>query len=262
MEGKSFERREGEPKHNIIIVDFLRHGASFYMEDKTPEEKKKEMMGKYPRDLTPEGEKGVEETVEKIVETVDPENDTVVLWSSPAWRSQGSEDILIEKLKERGIPIHKDSAIPSMRNFDKYDNEFMEKFWEELAPTGKSAELAYARNPEFQEKNDKFESQPGVKRRAERTLHYIGYLAKHANLEGKRLRIIGVSHFEFLNPIIEDIFGSKVEKGEGINKAENVQIVFDYNPENNEIKISADFRDEHKENIVFDRQRRHFIAEQ
>ena len=257
FEGKIFEKKESEPKNNVIIVDFLRHGTTEYQENFATHEEKLAMNGDYPRDLTPKGEQEVKETVEKIVHTINPETDIVVLWSSPAWRAQGSEDILRKLLEEHEIPIYKDSAIGSMRNFDQHDKEFMNNLWESLAPIGKSAEIMYARDPEFQEKNEKFESQPEVKRRAERVFYYIQCLAKNAQLQGKRLRIIGVSHFEFLNPVIEEIFGSKVDTGQGINKGEEMQITFDYSPGKKEMKISADFRGEHKDGITFDKDR-HF----
>lgn len=243
------------------MVDFLRHGTTEYQENFTSSEDKEAMNGEYPRDLTPGGEQEVRETAEKIVRTINPETDIVVLWSSPAWRAQGSEDILRKLLEKHNIKIYKDSAVSSMRNFDQYDRGFMNDFWDELAPTKKSAELMYARDPEFQEKNDKFESQPEVKRRAERVFNYIHYLAEHVNLQDKRLRIIGVSHFEFLNPIVEEVFGSKVEKGEGVNKGEEISMVFDFNPQTKDMKISANFRGERKEDIKLDKSNRHFVIE-
>lgn len=261
MEGTFLEKRESEPKHNVIIVDFLRHGTTEYQENFATHEEKLAMNGNYPRDLTPKGEQEVKETVEKIVHTINPETDIVVLWSSPAWRAQGSEDILRELLEEHEIPVYKDSSVKSMRNFDQHDKEFMNNLWDSLAPIGKSAELMYARDPEFQEKNEKFESQPEVKRRAERVFHYIQHLAEHAHLQGKRLRIIGVSHFEFLNPMIEEIFGPKVESGQGVAKGEEMRVTFDYSPGKKEMKISADFRGEHKEDIEFSADR-HFEAKQ
>src|SRR3990172_9689325 len=168
FEKRKIEKKENEPKHNIVIVDFLRHGTTEYQENFASPEEKESMNGNYPSDLTPEGKKEVRETVEKMARTINPETDIVVLWSSPAWRAQGSEDVIRELLKERKIEVYKDSPIPSMRNFDQYDKDFMEDLWKKLGPIGKSAELAYSRDPEFQEKNDKFESQSEVKRRAER----------------------------------------------------------------------------------------------
>jgi len=260
-EGDFFEKKEAEPKHNVVMVDFLRHGATEYLENFVSPDDKSLMDGKYPRDLTPEGEREVEKTVDRIVHTINPETDIVVLWSSPAWRAQGSEDILRELLEVHGIQVYKDSAIGSMRNFDQKDREYMNNLWEEFVADGKSPELSYARDPEFQNKNEKFESQPEVKRRAERVFNYIRYFAEHANLQGKRLRIIGVSHFEFLNPIIEDIFGTKIEEGEGMKKGEDMSITFDFDPASKGMKIEADFRGKHKEDIVFNKEKRRFITE-
>ncbi len=259
FESKKIESREMEPKHNIVIVDFLRHGTTEYLENFTSDEKKKEMGDKLPRDLTPEGEEEVRKTAEEIVQKIDPKNEIVVLWSSPAWRAQGSENIVRELLEEKGIEVYKDSAIPSMRNFDQHDEQFMNDLWEKLAPTGKSAEIMYSRDPKFQEKNERFESQPEVRKRAERVFNWIRYLTKHAELKGKKLHIVGVSHFEFLNPIMEDIFEHKVEEGYGVEKGEGMTIQFNFDPNSKELVISADFRGEHKDGISFDKNQRKFF---
>ena len=259
LESKKIESRETAPTHNIVVVDFLRHGTTEYVENFTPEEKKKIMNGEFPLDLTPEGEEEVRKTAEEIVKKIDPKNEVVVLWSSPAWRAQGSEDIVRELLVEKGIEIYKDSAIPSMRNFDQHDEQFMNDLWEKIAPTGKSAEIMYSRDPEFQEKNEKFESQPEVRKRAERVFNWVRYLAEHAELKGKKLHIVGVSHFEFLNPIMEDIFEHKVEEGYSVKKGEDMTIQFDFDPSSKELVISADFRGEHKDGISFDKDRRKFF---
>jgi len=259
IEKTFFEKRESEPKHNTVVVDFLRHGTTDYLENYASQEDVEMMNGKYPKDLTEKGEQEVIETAKKIVDTINPETDIVVLWSSPKWRAQGSEEIIKEMLEKRGIPILKDSSIESMRSFDQHDKDFMNDLWAKIAPIGNSAETMYARDPEFQEKNEKFESQPEVKKRAERVFNWIRYLAERANLNGKRLRIIGASHFEFINPIMEDIFGQKVEEGKGVQKGEDMQVIFDFNKEKKEMKISADFRGEHKDNISFDIENRKFI---
>lgn len=253
-----FENKETEPKHNLVSVFFLRHGNTSYLENDTSDEEKKLMNGEFPKDLTPEGEDEVRLTAEKIVQKIDPEKDIVILWSSPAWRAQGSEGIIREELEKKGISIYKDSSISSMVNFEQYDSDYMRDLWNETAITGRSTELMYARDPKFQEKNDKFESQPEVKQRAERVFNYIRYLTEHVDLKGKRLCIVGVSHFEFLNPVMEDIFGPKVEQGEGVEKGEDIELNFDYNPDTKDINISADFRGEHKDGIILDKEKRKF----
>ncbi|MDB5190317.1 MAG: hypothetical protein JWN49_643 [Parcubacteria group bacterium] len=250
--GSRLESNELEPRSNVVIADFLRHGSTEYKQNFATAEEIEAMGGNFPRDLSPKGEEEVRKTAKEIIATINPETDIVVLWSSPAWRAQGSEEILKELLEEKGISINRDSSIGSMRNFQQRDKEYMNALWESLAPTGKSAEFTYARDPEFQEKNDKFESQPEVKRRAERVLNAIYTLTKKADLQGKRLRIIGASHFEFLNPVVEDIYGPKVDTGEGINKGENIRLTFTNDPVNDGVKISSDFRGEHKDGITFD----------
>lgn len=256
-----FESKEAEPKHSLVTAYFMRHGKTDYLENKTSEEDKSLMRGNFPKDLTIEGENEVRETAKKIVAKINPENDIVILWSSPAWRAQGSEDIVRAELEQSGITVYKDQSISSMKSFEQYDQEYMNDIWKNLNPTGKSAELMYARDPKFQAKNDKFESQPEVKMRAERVFNYIRYLAEHVDLKGKRLCIVGVSHFEFINPIMEDIFGPKLETGEGINKGEDIEINFDYNQGTKQTSISAEFRGEQKEEIIFDKDKRHFVNE-
>lgn len=262
FEFEELENIEKEPEHNIVEVDLMRHGSTKYLEDYTSKEDKEKMKmdGKYPRDLTPKGEQEIFESAEKIIDKIDPEKEIVVLWSSPAWRAQGSEEIISELLAKKGVEAYKDSSIFSMRNFDQYDPKFVDYYWLELAPSlGKPAEGMYFSDPEFQEKNDKFESQPEVKKRAGRVFNWIRYLAEHAKLKGKKLHIIGVSHFEFFNPIISDIFNYEIEEGQGIKKGESLSMQFDFDKSSKELKISADFRGEHKSSIIFDKEKRTFL---
>jgi broad specificity phosphatase PhoE len=253
------ENIEHEPKHNIVIVDIMRHGTTEYKEfEMTAEEKSK--LEKTPRDLTEQGEKEVKETAEKIINTIDPEKDIVVLWSSPAWRAQGSEEIIKELLEENGIEVYKDSAIKTIRNFDQKDKEYLGQIWEKAAQAGQPTDLVYAKNPEFQEKSDKFESQPEVKVRAEHFFNNIRRIAESIDLKGKRLRIISVSHFEVVNPIMEDVFCYKVEDNQGVRKGENMSFTFDYEKDSKNMEISGDFRGKHIENISFDKNEKHFVV--
>ncbi|MGD1003127.1 MAG: phosphoglycerate mutase family protein [Minisyncoccia bacterium] len=239
---------EGEPHNKQVVVDFLRHGETNYTD-----------VG---RDLTAKGESQITEAAQRIVETIDPEKDVVVLWSSPARRAQGSEEILKELLAEKGVEIRKESEISSLRNFDQKNKEFVSKMWPELKAQGKSPEEAFARDPIFQEESDKFESQPEVRERAGRVFNWIRYIAEHAQLQGKRLRIIGVSHSEILNPVMEDIFGRKIEEGNGVKNGEDLRISFDYDQVSHETDISAEFRGEQRSGITFDKKKRVFVAQE
>ena len=240
--------KEGEPHNNEVVVDFIRHGETNYTD-----------VG---RDLTEKGESQITEAARRIVETIDPERDIVVLWSSPAPRAQGSEEILKELLAEKGIEIRKESEIPSLRNFDQKDREFVSKMWPELKAQGKSPEEAFSQDPIFQQESDKFESQPEVRERANRVFNWIRYMAEHADLQGKRLRIIGVSHSEILNPVMEDIFGPKIEEGKGVQNGEDLRVSFDYDRTSRTTNISAEFRGEQRSGVEFDKERRIFVAKE
>ncbi len=244
---------EKEPHLNKIVADFLRHGETNYLEEfhNTSEP---------VRDLTPEGEIQVKETAKKIIETIDPEREIIVLWSSPAWRAQGSEELILELLEEKGIPVYKDSTIPQMVNFRKYDKEYFQGLWQIYGATGKSFDAIYAKDPDFQELNEKFETIHEVKRRAEKVFYHIANLAKVAKLDGKTLHIIGVSHFEFLNPIMEEIFGHDVEQGHGVKRGEDIHIEFTYDLDQNKLLVGAVFRGERKDNIEFDMTEKKFIV--
>ncbi len=241
---------ESGPKHNMITVFFMRHGQTKYLENSVANKNDLIINGKAPSDLTPEGEKEVKISAERIANKIDKDKDTVVFWGSPAWRAQGSEQIIREELEKRGITIHKDSTIKLMKDLEVYDKEYTVKFWDEVRDSGKSTDLVYARDPLLQGKNDKFETQPEVKKRAEQVIGHIKYLAEHLDLKDKRLCIIGVSHFEFLNPIMEDIFDHKIEDDRGIKKGEELIINFDFDQATKKLKIDADFRDEHKDDIT------------
>jgi len=243
-EKEIFKSPEKEPQHNEVVIDFLRHGKTEYTEK--------------GRDLTPEGEEQIRKGAEGIVEKIDPEKEIIVLWSSPAVRAQGSEEIIKELLNERRIKAYKDSEINTMRNFDQRDKEFMEKFWQEAEKKGISPETLYTQKG--QDKSDKFETQEEVRERTERVFNWIGYLTERANLQSKKLHIIGVSHFEFLNPVIEDVFGYKIKEKDFVKYGEGIRVNFDYNPTDKEMQISAEFRGEKKDNITFDKKKRKFIV--
>jgi broad specificity phosphatase PhoE len=241
-----YDKKEGEPRNNNVVVDFLRHGESEYKNE--------------GKDLTTKGELQITESAKKIVESIDPQGDIVVLWSSPAPRAQGSEEIIKELLLEKGVKVYKESEISSLRNFDHKDEEFVLKIWPMLKAQGRTAEEAFDQDPLFQEKNDKFESQPEVRERANRVFNWIRYVAEHADLQGKRLRIIGASHSEILNPVMEDLFGYKVEEGGGVKNGEDLRISFDYDRDSHESDITAEFRGERRDGIIFDKKRRRFVT--
>lgn len=234
---KEFEK---ELEHNIVIVDFLRHGETRYKN--------------HGLDLTSWGVKQIIESAREIAHSIDKKNDIVIIWNSPTARARGSERILRQILKESEIEIHSISEIRLMRSCDIKDVEYSRYLFSTM--TLPELQRKYAKG-EIKNVNQ-FEPQESVKKRAEKVYAGIVGLARSADLQGKRLRIIGVSHIEFLNPIMEDIFGGKMDKGEEMKFSEDLRIAFDYDKMSKKMNISADFRDEHKENILFDEKRRRF----
>lgn len=164
-------------------------------------------------------------------------------------------------LAKKGIEIDRDSEISSMRNFKFKDWDFVRNlFKNEAREKGVSPEVLYAQ--QGRDKSDKLEIQEDVKKRAERTFNWIRYFAENADLEGKKMHIIGVSHREFIGPIIEDIFGSDAGGENYIRYGEGLNIKFDYNPQTKEMVISAEFRGQKINNIIFDKEKRKFIVRQ
>ena len=231
---------EKEPQHNIVIADFIRHGETEYKN--------------HGLDLTTRGVKQVAESAKKIAESIDKEKDIVIIWNSPATRAQGSGRILRQVLREHDIEIHSVSEIRLMRNCDVKDEEYSKYLFRTMKLV--DIQRGYAKGEIVN--NNQFEPQESVKKRAGRVYAGIASLARSAELQGKRLRIIGASHFEFLNPIMEDIFGCKMDEGEEMRFSEDLRLVFDFEKMSKKMNISADFRHEHKENIQFDEKSQHF----
>lgn len=253
FEGKKLEIPEKEPPSNTVILDVLRHGTTDYLEQETYFDKKK----KRTKDLTPKGEEEIRMAAEEITSRINPENELVVLWSSPAWRAEDSLSIVRKALQEKSIEVYDSSSISALRAFDWRDKDYVNKMWERI----ENPEVAYSRDQEFQESNEKFESQPEVRERARTVTDFMIYLAKNAKLKGKKLHIICVSHFEFINPLMEEVFGYKVEEGKGLEKGEVLRFQFDFDKEGKKLEISADFRGDHKEKIGYDEQQRKFILD-
>src|SRR3989344_2204647 len=109
-----------------------------------------------PLDLTDPGVQEVKSSVESIINEINPENEIIVTWSSPAWRAKDTMSIVRSALDEQGIKTHKESVIPTVRNFDQHDIEYLNNFWKELAKTGRSPELAYPLDEQFQVEDPRF----------------------------------------------------------------------------------------------------------
>ena len=249
------EDQEKEPKIQTVEVDFLRHGESTYKQRHAPKDGKVE-------DLTELGKEQIQQQAEFLAQSINPENEIVVLWSSPAWRAQDSTEIIERVFTEKGIEIAHEKAIPLMRQIREKDLDYMDNVWQKAKDKGVSGDVIVTRDPEFQQKSDKFESYPEIQRRSEGVYNWIRYIAEKIDTEGKKLHIIGVGHMEFLEPIMEQLFDFDVEKGEGIGKGEVMKITFVYNQDNKKMEISSDFRGQHKTGITFDKDQRKFLIDE
>ncbi|MCF7834351.1 MAG: histidine phosphatase family protein [Candidatus Pacebacteria bacterium] len=262
------EKLEG----NFVSVVFVRHGETTYQEHVTPDEEKIiiKKNGTTPTDLTEKGVKTMGNTAKQIINTlIDKERDVIVFWGSPAWRAQGSKDIIKKTFEESKVQILKDKEIDYLKYATHHDNDSMVKFWEDVRMLGKSTDLIYAYDEELQKKTDKLEVASETRKRAESFINYIHLVMKKVSKgdikleKNKRLVFLSVSHFEILNPIVQDIFGVDLAYGDRdlIKKGEVVALDFVYDEKTDQIKINAQFRGIKKENIVFDRTSRKFILE-
>lgn len=257
------EGKEELEKHNIVTVFTLRHGETEYLEDYVSDEDKLALKGNYPLDLTKKGEETIRKQAKEIVKQINPENDVVVLWSSPAWRAQGSERIIKAELEKQNIPIAKDKQEVLLKNQKNYDQEYMVNYWSNILKNGKQTDYVLAFD--FDAEVGKSETPMEIRKRAEHFYNWMRYITENIDLKGKRLVIISVSHFEVLHPITEDIFGINKSFGPNglIKKGEMVKLNFDFDKSKKEIKISGEFRGQKREDIVFDKENRKFsLAEQ
>lgn len=257
----SFENNpEKEPEIKTVITDFIRHGESKYREVLMSDEERSELGNKRPLDLTDKGVEQVKQTAMELVKTINKDEEVVMLWTSPAWRARGSADLIREVLEKEGITVLREDVITSMRPIKQKDAGYMAGVWGRVNKEGLNGDAVFARHPEFQVPNDKVESYPEAKQRAERVYNWIRYIAEKIDTNGKRLHIIGTTHFEFLNPIMEELFGFDVEKDEGVSKGEPMRITFEFDKNAGETRVSADFRGQHKEALTFDAENRRFVS--
>ncbi|MEK7564376.1 MAG: phosphoglycerate mutase family protein [Patescibacteria group bacterium] len=212
---------------NHLKVDFIRHGATEYLENT---EKNKHNLETIPVDLTDVGIEQIEKVGAEVVNAIDPEKEVVILWSSPAWRAQGSEAIIEKLLMERGVTIFKKKVIRSMGAITQY--------------------------------GDKFDStaEAKVRRNAENVFNWIRFIAERSSKLDKTIHIVGVTHYEFLNPLREDIFPFDVPHGKGFQKGENISFEFVFDKTTKELSITAILRNYEVKNIIFDKVTRKFIS--
>lgn len=206
-----------------ISINFLRHGETEYVEDKKRDAQ--EDMSSPELDLTELGIQQVKETAQKLAEQIDSKNEDVFLISSPNWRAQGSEKIIEEELIKNGINIIKKKISPTLR-----------------ATPGKH---------NYEEDSKKVENN------AMRFIKWAAIMTKKYNGE-RKIRVISVSHYEFLTPIMQRLFNFDIHNGEGYKKAELLNIELTYDQISQKVIISAEMRGKERRNIYFDSESKDF----
>lgn len=243
---------EDQPRIQTVEVDFMRHGESTYKERHSEERES---------DLTELGKQQVVEQANKLASSIDKANEVVILWASPAWRTQDSVELIKEVFRKEGIEIARESTIPLMRQIRENDLEYMDGVWQKAKDEGINGDLIVTRDPEFQKTSDKFESYPEIQQRARGVYNWVHHIAEKVDTKGKKLRIIGVGHMESLEPIMETLFDYDIEQGEGIKKGEAMKVTFNFDRSTKKMSIAADFRGQHKEGIAYDKKQRVFVTD-
>lgn len=243
---------------NVVIFDMVRHGRTPYHEYENDPQINQTLGLRRPYDLTLAGFNDVFKTASSIVNNIETD-ETVVLWSSDAWRAIDSRSIFRHLLMTAGINVFKERIFRDLRPFDVYNQEFVKREIIDV-PKGASFERSNRlfRDPDFQIPNPYFEVSSSVRRRAEKVYNWVRYLAKTGDLQGKPLHIIATTHYEIMYPIMEDVFGFTLEKGEEPRKGEGMRIQFEYDKLTEEMTITAECRGIKKEGIIFDEKTRKF----
>lgn len=243
---------------NVVIFDMVRHGRTPYHEYENDPQFNESLGDERLFDLSRKGVVDVLKTARVLVRAVS-QNERIVLWSSESWRARDSREIIKKKLIRAGIEIFKESIIRSLRPFDVFNQNFVKS---EIIEVPKGASFVRSnrlfRDPDFQTPNKNFEVSSLVRRRAERVYNWVRYLAKTGDLQGKPLHIIATTHYEIMYPIMEDVFGFTLEKGQEPKKGEGMRIRFEYDKLTEQMTITAECRGIKKEGIVFDEKTRKF----
>ncbi|MEK7589531.1 MAG: histidine phosphatase family protein [Patescibacteria group bacterium] len=239
------ELKEEEPKTQELIVDFVRHGGTEYTEE-------------FP-DITERGKEEIRATAEQIAATIDPQQEIVVFWSSSAMRAKGSAEVMKQVFEKHGIEIAKQSSISSLRQMEVKDPDFIFNLFDKIIEEGKNPEEVFLEHETWAgEKSEKVETRTEIQKRIDRIMNYLRYAAEHINTQGKRLRIIGTTHFETMQPLIQEIFGK--ETGELLKTGEDFEIRMKHNRNTGDTEVEFSFRGKEKRGYHFDKETRKFTA--
>ncbi len=246
-EREHFENNEQEPKF-IGRITLLRHGQTQYTEV-------------YP-DLTKEGQDTIQKSAEQIAANLKRDEEVVIVASDRA-RAQGTAGI-IKKILKHNTEIKSVTGITSAAQRDPAKASEMIN---EILAEGKGIEAvdyAYIHDPRFDDEKiwePKKEIQKRFFRNLEYTIRAFKLVAKHKELPKPHL--IAVTHFEILNPLIEEVLNVKYPEGQTLKHGELIEISISdpsREGENADVVImNINFRGISK-TVGFDRKNRRLIS--
>ena len=248
------EQKEREIPLNVPVINIIRHGETSYKEfqdshftinPNSPDFK----LDSEHLDLTEEGINNIRETAEQIAKTIDKEKEEVILITSPQHRAISSIMIIEEVFKEYGINIlnsnsdkkagcskgiktsrHGLGEIPLtnkkefgntwLQAHKKYGKEYPEITDKPPAEVHKmvAASLGKELSEIFSLKHENIGK--GFNRFLRHIINIEKYLSEETKqqLEGKRLRVICVTHEERLAKFAQQTLGLQkaIEKGQAL----------------------------------------------
>jgi len=235
------ESKEQPERFNQLTVNLIRHGESTYRN--------------ISPDLTDRGFEQIRSSANELVGEID-DNEKIVIWNSPAVRTQDSAKVIRETLEGKGIAIAKQKEISSLRPMRIDDLEFVQTLFKEVADQGRP-DTAFMEHPEFaKEEHDNMETRPQVEKRVDRVVNYLRYLVEHVDLQGQPLRIIMVSHFELAEPLAQEVFGFQ----NSFKQGENLEINMLYDKEKKTTEIRFAFRGQVRGPFSWDNEKRELVG--
>lgn len=198
-------------------LTFFRHGEANY--------EYVEGEGKFDGPLKEEGRKRVEDAAKEFAQSVEPENEIIVIWSSPFQRTLETADIIMQELEKRGIKIIRSSPKP-------VDSLAMSRITEEYGQ--RAMELGFANHyAVFLDESESgtlpegVESAEKIHKREKRWLEYARRASKNVKPENnKKLHIVAVGHETSVDKLLTSTFDRSVTQGGGTKNAEKVEIDF------------------------------------
>ncbi|MFA6354473.1 MAG: histidine phosphatase family protein [Candidatus Paceibacterota bacterium] len=243
---KNSIEQEKEPKF-IGRITLLRHGQTEYTDI-------------YP-DVTEEGKETVRKSAEQIAANL-KEDEEVFLMASDKVRAQGTAGIIKEVLKTD----KKIRTVPGITSMAMRDKQKGNEMIQELIAEGgvPAVDYAYTHDPRFDDAKI-WEPRDEIQKRFFSNLEYairaFKVVAKHKELP--KPHFVGVTHFEVLNPFLDEIFDLKHPEEPTLKNAEVMEIsIQDPSAENENSDIvffKITFREKTK-TVGFDRKNRRLVS--